>query len=211
MFDINEECRCHRLDKDCIPSTTVRKRQNKRAPTSSSKRARLEERLDDLVTLLQSQNVQKSQKPEVSPEIQHPWIPKAWQAGRTENRGTTSLQAAIEPAVDDPSGSSNPFLENVVLTSPGTTAYPTPALSASASCLSDLPSLQAEQLLHRFRSLHMKNNPYLYISSTTTANQLQEERPFFWLVIRAICTTSIVEQYELGSHIRKVLGNQLLG
>ncbi|KAF1846820.1 uncharacterized protein K460DRAFT_131548 [Cucurbitaria berberidis CBS 394.84] len=48
-------CRCHRLGKECIPSATVRKRGSR--GTTASKRAQLEDKLDDIVTLLRTQNI----------------------------------------------------------------------------------------------------------------------------------------------------------
>ncbi|KAK3942682.1 hypothetical protein QBC46DRAFT_255934 [Diplogelasinospora grovesii] len=47
------ERRCHRLRKECVPSVTVRKRNGRRSHVSRA--AQLEEKLEDLVSLLRSQ------------------------------------------------------------------------------------------------------------------------------------------------------------
>jgi hypothetical protein len=48
--------RCHRLGKDCQPSTSIRKQNAKNRPASRT--AQIEERLDDIVSLLRVQAVQ---------------------------------------------------------------------------------------------------------------------------------------------------------
>ncbi|RMZ72503.1 Zn(II)2Cys6 transcription factor [Pyrenophora seminiperda CCB06] len=53
--------RCHRLGKECTPSTSTRKRGPSSAPTS--KRAKLEEKLDEVVSLLKSQRAPTSAGP----------------------------------------------------------------------------------------------------------------------------------------------------
>ncbi|KAH8701458.1 hypothetical protein GQ44DRAFT_778646 [Phaeosphaeriaceae sp. PMI808] len=45
---------CHRLDKECIPSSCVRKKSAKKP--GASKRAQLEDKLDDLVSILRTQH-----------------------------------------------------------------------------------------------------------------------------------------------------------
>jgi hypothetical protein len=62
--------RCHRLDKGCVPSATIRKRTAKQ--TKESKRAKLEDKLDDLVTLLRTQQGPLSQAPSATQQIVTP-------------------------------------------------------------------------------------------------------------------------------------------
>ncbi|KAK6075904.1 heterokaryon incompatibility protein [Seiridium cupressi] len=170
--------------------------------------------LDDLVTLIQAQNAQPAQDvpptsdPEVGPGDGHPWIPETWKH-RTSGARDANLANSNQPLLNDASGSSNPFLERAVIT-PATTAYSTPGPSAPSSRVDELSPIKAEQLLHGFRTFYAKRTPFLYIPATTTAQQLQHERPFFWLVIRAICTKSNLEQDKLGTHIREILGKQIL-
>lgn len=52
-------CRCHRLNKECNPATSVRKQTTKR--TTALKRAQLEDKLDDLVSLLRTQQAAQMQ------------------------------------------------------------------------------------------------------------------------------------------------------
>jgi hypothetical protein len=52
--------RCHRLDKDCVPSSTSRKKPTKK--TTTSKRTQLEDKLDDLVSLLRTQHAAPQQE-----------------------------------------------------------------------------------------------------------------------------------------------------
>lgn len=207
--------RCHRLQKECTPSVAVRKRQApKAAPSSSSKRARLEDRLEDLVALLQTHNAQKSQEPAPAesprePERQHPWIPNVWRrdASRKPETGPRPFND-MTPNVVGPS-TSNPGWQEMVVT-PATTANSTCSPLTPSSRLPDLPPAMAEAVLHEFRTVYTKNNPFLYIHPSVTVQEMQQERPFLWLVIRALCTKSYAEHHELGRLIREVLSNQLL-
>ncbi|KAH7089109.1 hypothetical protein FB567DRAFT_324960 [Paraphoma chrysanthemicola] len=46
--------RCVRLNKECVPSSSVRKKSSRK--TASSKRTQLEDKLDDIVNLLRTQS-----------------------------------------------------------------------------------------------------------------------------------------------------------
>ena len=60
----NNLSRCHRLGKECLPSTSFRKRTGR----NPSKRTQLEDKLDDLVTLLRTQQQTGSGPSTTSPD-----------------------------------------------------------------------------------------------------------------------------------------------
>lgn len=170
--------------------------------------------MEDLVALLQTHNAQKSQEPAPAesprePERQHPWIPNVWRrdASRKPETGPRPFND-MTPNVVGPS-TSNPGWQEMVVT-PATTANSTCSPLTPSSRLPDLPPAMAEAVLHEFRTVYTKNNPFLYIHPSVTVQEMQQERPFLWLVIRALCTKSYAEHHELGRLIREVLSNQLL-
>lgn len=76
--------------------------------------------------------------------------------------------------------------------------------------MAELSPTMAEAMLHQFRTVYTKNNPFLYIPPSATVQEVQHERPFLWLVIRALCSKSSTEQHEFGKLAREVLSNQIL-
>ncbi|KAH5067517.1 hypothetical protein HBI25_198180 [Parastagonospora nodorum] len=59
--------RCHRLNKECVPSATLRRRSAKQAKVS--KRNQLEDKLDDLVTLIRTQQVAQASERSVDQQV----------------------------------------------------------------------------------------------------------------------------------------------
>ena len=70
--------------------------------------------------------------------------------------------------------------------------------------------VDAEEHLTIFHTHKSKYFPFVYIPSTTTAQQLREERPFLWLCIMAIASRSTAQQQVLGSKIRRTLAEEML-
>ncbi|KAI0123495.1 hypothetical protein BJ170DRAFT_713751 [Xylariales sp. AK1849] len=205
--------RCHRLEKECVPSTVVRKRTGNKKSNSANRRAHLEEKLEDLVSLLQSQNSQKAPENSTTPTREdavpacaegHPWTP----AGKGASKTALIPDLSQQRSTSDATGTSNPFLDRMVLT-PAATSYSSPESLVPAP-LDELSPTKAENILHEFRTLHTRFFPFIYIPAEITAKQFQQERPFLWLTIRAICTKSMADQNALGIRIREILARQLL-
>ncbi|KAI1863722.1 uncharacterized protein JN550_009422 [Neoarthrinium moseri] len=89
---------------------------------------------------------------------------------------------------------------------PTTTITSTP----ESSRIDEISHVKAEEILRLFRTLHLKFYPLIYLPDTTSARELQHERPFLWLVIRAVCAQSAVEQDALGDQVREILAKQLI-
>jgi hypothetical protein len=176
----------------------------------------LEERLEDLVTLLQLQNAKKTQEIQTTPavdavsepDIEHPWIPRIWNGGARKRKAAAQRSFSGPPA--KVITSSSEYSLQGMNAPPPATAQSTNGFLASSSSVAVTPPTRAEKVLHHFRSNYATRTPFLYIPAETTAQQLQHERPFFWSVIRAICAPSLEERYELGLQVRGVLSQQLL-
>lgn len=84
---------------------------------------------------------------------------------------------------------------------------------SSASFLYDAvePSpVEAEEHLTIFHTHKSKYFPFVYVPSTTTAQQLRQEQPFSWLCIMTMASGSTSQQQVLGSKMRDTLAQEML-
>ncbi|KAH9899103.1 hypothetical protein F4778DRAFT_782696 [Xylariomycetidae sp. FL2044] len=177
--------RCYRLKKNCTPTVSVRKR------GARAKRSQLEDKLDDLVSLLQAQ------QPGNIPA--HPIIQAAKQAFVSQEspaRVDFSSQQTLTPEA----------------TSSSSTAHhsPSPVLPAVNTYDGEyLTPTEAEICLDTFRTRYLKAFPFCYIPESTTAEQLQHEKPLLWMNIRAICSKT-TQINKLGVRIRQILAQRVV-
>jgi hypothetical protein len=170
LYRIGGPCeRCRRLNKECRPAETVRRRNPRKV--TASKTARLEEKLDGLVSLI-----------------------KAGQSGK-----------------DITSSSFNDIHNVPVLTPPmedaTTSSYP----SSVFQDVNAEPSLtEAEECLLCFKRYHSQYFPFVYIPSTTTAQELRQDKPFLWLCIMAVSSKSTARQQVLSTKIRQTVAQEML-
>ncbi|KAK6832954.1 hypothetical protein PG987_007648 [Apiospora arundinis] len=203
--------RCQRLKKVCTPAPNVRKRKP-RTPASTSKRARIEEKLDDLVSLLQSQNAAKaltdlggSGRTNVSsPASQH------WASASIEADGELGCPASGLPTASvPPPGPEVSSLRGSALP-PLNASYDTPESLTDATDIGGLSYADAEAILQTFRTKRLRHFPILYIPPEMDAQVLQRERPFLWMCIRAVCSRSVKEQNALADRIRQILAKRVI-
>ncbi|KAE9369122.1 hypothetical protein N431DRAFT_412898 [Stipitochalara longipes BDJ] len=176
--------RCHRLKKECHPTATARLRSPRKPPVSRT--ARLEEKLDSLVSLITSK------------------------AGAQSSEAISSaLTAAIE----------NPTPHDTARTIPVLTPASTEDSMSSQYSLfmhtgihdpgSKLTPVEAEEYLRDFQ-MNSKYFPFIYIPSTTSAQQLQQERPFLWLCMMAVSSKSTPQQQVFGSKIKQRISQEVV-
>lgn len=172
---------------------TVRRRNPKRP--SPSKTAQLEEKVDCLLSLL---------KPGAQFDA-----PAHLSSIQTNDKTSPHIQsevASLASAWDD-------HLPDLPVLTPGTTDSEGTSGNSPASLLSNSvgPSpVEAEQYLTTFHTYKAKYFPFVYIPSTTTAQQLRQERPFLWLCIMMIASRSTSQQQVLGSHIQHIIAQEML-
>ncbi len=174
---------------------TVRRRNPKKP--SLFKTAQLEEKVDSLLSLLQAGAH--------SDALPH------HRSNQTNNKASLHIQGERESVA---SGLDDHTPDLPVLT-PGTTDSEGISGNSPASFLSNfigpLPSpVEAEQYLTTFQTYKAKYFPFVYIPSTTTAQQLRQQRPFLWLCIMTIASRSTSQQQVLGSHIQHVVAQEIL-
>lgn len=208
--------RCHRLGKTCEPAVAIRKRKvrdHERQPPAPqlAPASRLEEKLDDLVSLLRSQAVDKQAQHR---EATHP--------PSTENNTPSTLSTLVDsaqsisltptryPEVEIDTGN------NAVLCSrPG--EDPDDSQSGATSSLlavfddvsrHHIPELIAEEQLATFRRAFISEFPFVHIPPTISAAELRQRRPFLWLVIMSLTTRLVSEQFAMEETIWKVISHR---
>ena len=97
-----------------------------------------------------------------------------------------------------------------VTTASGSTAHFSPTSASVGPHDNECSPTEAEHALQLFRTHHLKLFPFLYIPDGTTVEELQQQKPFLWLTIRAVCTKSLTRQNELGIKIRETLAKQVV-
>ncbi|KAG8159350.1 hypothetical protein KVR01_011011 [Diaporthe batatas] len=184
--------RCSRLQKDCQPSVPNRKRSQKKVP--GSRTAHLEEKLDDLVSLIRSQTAVKG--PNESPPV-----PTPASLGQTTSDGTAL-----------PSSDSSP---NTVGASAATCHARSGKMNPSSSAADSeldyyVPENEALERLDLFRRDYPQFGPIVYIPPKTTAKELQQTRPLLWMSIMACTSRSTKESHLIGDKIRHIVSDRVV-
>ncbi|KAJ9401498.1 hypothetical protein DTO282F9_1695 [Paecilomyces variotii] len=204
LLSLDGKCeRCHRLNKDCQPSETVRKRGSKKRKLSRT--AQLEEKLDDLVSLLKStaQSVPLSAIANTTAQRDSTTGDNV-QTQSSLPSGSQTVRSADGVLCDSLSDRTMPMSAAV-----GSERTSSQSPSAAASCELG-PSLEEdEDNLERFRTKFLKHFPFVWISPSTTSQQLRHHRPYFWLCIMSIMTRSSSRQLDLDTRIRNILAQKI--
>lgn len=161
----------------------------------------LESRLDDLVSLLRAQ--QNATKPgPVDPETAT--RPDEGRAQEVADGGAYAIPVARKPR----SSTNEPAPELRVEGS--LPHYPSPLsnIATPPGPGDHLVPVRAEATLSIFRHQYLKYFPFTHIPGEVSAQQLQLERPFLFLNIRAVCSQSQAETDRLGDRIRETLGSK---
>ncbi|OIW24686.1 hypothetical protein CONLIGDRAFT_584386, partial [Coniochaeta ligniaria NRRL 30616] len=207
--------------KHCEPSVTVRKRNGRRQ--AASRTAQLEEKLEDLVTLLRSQStaVKPPAASHTAPDTTHGsshldlWAntPAPSHTG-TAPAGSSDDQSDSNPAARTTTGGPqtpaailgaafsrglfNHWAEPVPISS----MIQAPGLPATLS--------EAEEQLALFREQYLQCFPCIYIPSNMTSDQLRDEKPFTWFTIMMMsCQTSSL-QYGMGSVWQRIISQKIV-
>ncbi|KAI2621290.1 hypothetical protein GGR54DRAFT_600933 [Hypoxylon sp. NC1633] len=175
--------RCYRLKKECTPSTSVGRRTAKRRGISRT--ARLEEKLDELVSALKTQRGTKK-----DPEDDYEDL---GEQGELDSDTDTPSVAALTPATATNSLGGTTLLS----------ASKTPDSNISYS--DEPPPPEAEELLKKFREETIGFFPFVYIPPHVTSQQLRELYPFLWLNIVCVALGSPRRRTALGDQARNIV------
>ncbi|KAI1433338.1 hypothetical protein GGR50DRAFT_669090 [Xylaria sp. CBS 124048] len=221
--------RCTRLGRECKPSGGVRGRESsgvKRRPAGSvgsrapkgrlsaaSRTANLEQRLEDLMTMLKRQ---AAGAPPDSGSSQS-GLSESHQPGITQNT-RPEPKVPVTPAAPAIDGLLNTMAPKVissrqlVATPASATSTDFPAPTPASIKTDDIPmtAAQAEETLDFFRQHHLKFFPFVHIPPGIDAARLQRDRPFLWLTISAVCCKSPIRQATLSKKILEEIAQKML-
>lgn len=214
--------RCHRLGKDCRPIEASRKRIVKKP--SSSQTAQLEQKLDDLVSILRASN-HPSLANVLPPDQVNAFSPGALAGlpSRLDSLATAATasssdsNAAPYQAHLTPHPSFNPNTHpQSNISSPANTHHA--AASANASVIhpalnggrvrTEPTPVEAENYLDKFRSW-LRNFPFMHVGPDVAASDLRRERPFLWLCIMNITSMSIPQMQMIKERVRMELAQKI--
>ncbi|KAH8895487.1 HET-domain-containing protein [Thozetella sp. PMI_491] len=202
--DPNRCERCQRLDKECLPSVPARKRGNKAA---GSRTAQLEEKVDQMVSLLRSQTaILETQQTLMPFPFQPPYLETAdpmlfSAAGSVSRAGAAAASSSTET---DPSHTgSTPATAS-------TEAELTPSPLVDDISQFSLQEAIAEEQLERFRSSFLPFFPVIHLPPEMSAEDVRRQKPFFWLVIMSLTSRSTQEQDSMGDAIRRIISQRVV-
>ncbi|KAK6076042.1 hypothetical protein SCUP234_07542 [Seiridium cupressi] len=199
--------RCHRLGKHCEPGAANRKR---RAPSPQHSRdppapppplvpaSRLEDKLDDLVTLLRCQVEKQAQVSQPTPQSTLGTTPSS--SGITTNPAT--IERHPEVLVDtvhntlqllrpsSPSPLRSPIMEDI--------------------SLHHIPEAVADEQLATFRRAFLPMFPFVHIGATMKSGELRNVKPFLWLNIMALATKSVSQQFAMEETIWHIISQRIV-
>lgn len=212
LLEVHLICfRCHRLGKACEPSRTVRKRKARTPPPPQPPPStRLEEKLDDLVSLLRSQAVNKQpltlqQTPQTTPGGNSS-TPSTTNAAATSHDESLLSPSASDRYPDVAIDSATSIVQFVRPSSPR--MYLSFVLHDIAE--HEIPDSIAEECLNTFRQAFIPAFPCLHIAPTTSASEVRLRSPFLWLVIMALSTKSVTQQFELEETIWNIISQRIV-
>ncbi|KAI0121427.1 hypothetical protein F4776DRAFT_630812 [Hypoxylon sp. NC0597] len=201
--------RCHRLGKVCEPAPIVRKRKARTPPPPPTQplpppvSTRLEEKLDDLVTLLRSQAAEKQAQSQTQSQRQTP---------QSINEGTPG---SLGDSTSSMPGRENPDLVLDTAASIVHILRPETPLMLPSPILEDVsvhqvPDGIAEEQLDTFRRVFLSTFPFVHIPITMSAAELRRQKPFLWLVIMALTTKMVAQQFAMADTIWHIISLRIV-
>ncbi|EJT79951.1 hypothetical protein GGTG_05033 [Gaeumannomyces tritici R3-111a-1] len=199
--------RCHRLAKQCVPSETVRKRTPRRHIVSRT--AQLEEKLDDLVSLLKTQRQAKEGAGSASTREAPSALPQARPSCTARGR-LPRFSDQIAPNIPSPPSSHDAEPRPLLSVQPDK-ATPSPQPTPTPSSTSPPGSadlVEAERSLDAFRSRFIRFFPFMHIPVSMTAQNLSRKRPLTMLAIRCVTSRSYEKQQKLSDELRELISDK---
>ncbi|KAM6510080.1 hypothetical protein FALCPG4_017709 [Fusarium falciforme] len=199
--------RCCRLEISCEPAVGVRKSRIKAIRSAPSADARLERRLDDLASLIQSQGASRStatpgtnDPPSVESSGQIPFDPppeystpaspaSSYQPDVAINSAdaTVELLRPVEPESSDPS-----------------------SLILSDMSIHGLTDRVAEEQLNTLRRSFLPNSPLFHLPPSLSSREFRQQKPFTWFVTMALSSKQISQQFVMEETIWRIISKRIV-
>jgi hypothetical protein len=206
--------RCRRLGKSCQPIHTSRRRTAKKAAVSRT--AQLEEKLDDLVSILKSsQGPQHTQTQSHSQQSTPPNIQQPQQQYQQLQKSTPTYGSAAKyfPPYTERQQSSHTSSALDSLAHAATSERQGASADSSAAVTtpsgSEPSPQEAEECLSKFRTW-LPHFPFVHLPPAMTAAALRVERPFLWLCIMDLTVTSNATQTLLRDRVRREVSERIV-
>ncbi|PWY79527.1 hypothetical protein BO94DRAFT_588109 [Aspergillus sclerotioniger CBS 115572] len=200
--------RCQRLDKECRPSATRRVTSRKsNVSKNTPKTTRLEDKLEDLVSLLragvQPGNISTTMLKHLAQpsDNQKPTSNAASPLGPSD----TSISSSRPGSVYAPHG-------NGAASTPEASLLDGGSISSGTSAENEMEptGVQAEGYLTFYITQMLPFFPCMYIPPGTTSQKLRRDRPFSWLCIMAVACKSSAQRRVLFDRIKQIAAQKLV-
>lgn len=191
--------RCRRLDKDCQPMPTGRGSTAKR--TAHSRVTQLEDRLDDLISWLESsqERQQRRQQQAHSNHDLHSPIPESVPSSSVILESTAAIDCLTNVVGTERQPLCVADQQGTLLSLPGIGARPTLELSEN----------EADTLLAIFQTW-LPGFPFMSLPPQVTAESLQAQRPFLWLCITSLTVKSNSHRQQLCTMVRAEIAERII-
>ncbi|RAK96591.1 Zn(II)2Cys6 transcription factor [Aspergillus ibericus CBS 121593] len=199
--------RCQRLDKDCRPSATRRLTTRKsNVSKNAPKTSRLEDKLEDLVSLLragvQPGNISTTMLKHLAQPSETHKSPSnaASPLGLSDSSMTSSRPSSVCPPRSHGAAST-----------PEASIVDGGSVSSGPSAETEEPTgVQAEESLTFFITQMLPFFPCMYIPPGTTSQKLHRDRPFSWLCIMAVSSKISAQRRLLFDRIKQIAAQRLV-
>jgi hypothetical protein len=168
---------------------------------------RLEEKLDDLVSLLRSQAVNKQAQTSVQTPQSRPNIfntPPTTGAPVPHNDVIPSAPAYDPDVVIDTSTS-------VVHLYPASSQVSrSPVFNDVSVHIHQISDGMAEEQLDTFRRVFIPMFPFVHLPVTLSAADLCRQKPFLWLVLMCLSTKRVAQQFAMEDTIWRIISQRIV-
>ncbi|KAI0123777.1 hypothetical protein BJ170DRAFT_598978 [Xylariales sp. AK1849] len=204
-FYRTEGSECERLMTGCSGFRVARSPSRKRKAGTPPPPApsRLEEKLDDLVSLLRSQAVEKPvQAPQDTPQ------PTSKDSSTPSTLCNYDDSASTNPAQDPDIvlDTTAVVVELLRPASPRGSASPV-ADDVSGHGISDR---LAETQLATFRRAFIPMLPFVHMPASMSSSELRRQKPFLWLVVISLTTPTIAKQFSIEETIWHIISRRIV-
>lgn len=193
--------RCSRLAKECIAAPVARRTSPGQSSTQAgcSKTAKIEQKLDSLVAMLQSR------APSTLPHKGILLRRGSNTGGEANQKVTTNMEDTLSSAPATNNQFPSPTSLHASTRNPEALR-----ISNNEYDVTSLPEQDADDALDFFRSRILPAFPFLHIPASLTAQAVCKTYPNLWLCILSITRKSLAQKRVLGDMIRKSLAQGIL-
>lgn len=184
--------RCHRLDKECYPSDSVRRRTIDKKQASSTRIADLESKLTDLISQLQSRNVLDGERP----------------SGANSQLASTEQDQELEFQSNDGQGDDQSEDDGIAVSGRWSRS---PEPSTLPEMMEPTGSVIEMECVEQFRSHMLPHFAFVHLPPHLTHGQLRRDRPFVLRSILCVMAPTATERLARTRRLKTAIAQALVG